>query len=102
MTNKPSRLEQEYFAGEEIEKLHRLSEEKHHSEMLHDKAEHQSLHHMKCPRCGQNLHTVRHQFVDIDECKSCGVIVLGKEELDEIIKAESSILRSFVDIFRKG
>lgn len=103
MTNhKNISSEDAYFAAEDAEKLHRLAQEKHKEKELHIQQTQKALHYMKCPKCGDNLRTVQHHFVEIDECPTCGVIVLDKGELDKIIRDETSILKSFVDVFRKG
>lgn len=98
----PSRAEDEFFAREEIEKLHRLHKEKSAAEDEQARAERKAQHWMKCPKCGADLTTVRWRTVDVDKCFSCGVIVLDDGELEKLAGEEhnDSFLGSFVKMFR--
>ena len=45
--------------------------------------------------------TAEHGYVEIDKCPSCQVVVLDAGELEKIVEEEASVLKSFVDFFRK-
>jgi len=87
MSQKNNRFEEEYFAKENLEQRHRLKDSQEREHLIEEKKSKKALHYMKCPKCGEDLHTVQHRFVQIDECKSCGAIVLDKGELEKILEA---------------
>ena len=104
MTEKPSRSEDEFFAREEAEKLHRMHSEK--LKELDQKAvdEQKKLHWMKCGKCGYDLQTIRWRNVDIDKCFRCGVILLDDGELEKLAGKEDSgqFVSSFMGLFKKS
>lgn len=93
-------LETEYFIHENAAKRHRLTEE---ARRRHKKAQDEelrALHHMKCPKCGHDLFTKRLSYIDVDQCSSCGVLVLEHDDIDGFIAEEKSILKAFIDFFK--
>lgn len=98
--SKPSKSEEEFFAREDIEKRYRLHEQKVHERDEQEKNRRKKLHYMKCPKCGDDLHSFRLGYVDVHKCFSCGVYVLESDELERIIEEEKSILKSLVEVFR--
>jgi hypothetical protein len=103
MVDKPTRNEDEFFAREEAEKLHRLHQERlRTSDKAKAEAEKQ-LHWMKCPKCGYGLETIKWRNADIDKCFRCGVIVLDDGELEALAGKESpdGFLSSFSTLFKK-
>jgi uncharacterized protein len=103
MPKKPSESEEEYFAREEAEKLHRLHQEKLKAETSKQREDQKALHWMKCPKCGYSLETLRWRTVDIDKCFSCGVIVLDDGELEKLAGKEEAgqFVSSFMGLFKK-
>jgi ribosomal protein L37AE/L43A len=93
-------LEADYFIREDAVSKHRLSEEhkRQHKKALDEKLK--ALHHMKCPKCGHDLETKRLSYIDIDQCTSCGSIVLAPVDIDRFIAEEKSILKTFIDFFK--
>ncbi|MCA9507185.1 MAG: zf-TFIIB domain-containing protein, partial [Myxococcales bacterium] len=59
-----------------------------------------ALHYMKCPKCGHDLETKRISYVDVDQCSSCGVIVLEPDNVERFIAEERSVLKSLIDFFK--
>lgn len=100
MTQKPSHLEREFFVKEEAEKKHRLHEAQAQERHAKTREERKALHYMKCPKCGDDLKTIRMTFVDVEECPNCGALVLDKGELEKIKNAESGLIKSLVDVFQ--
>lgn len=93
-------LEADYFIREDNASRHRMHEEQ---RRLHKKAhdeELKALHHMKCPKCGHDLVRKRLTYIDVDQCSSCGVLVLEPGDIDSFIAEEKSVLKAFIDFFR--
>lgn len=93
-------LEAEFFIHEESASLHKQHEEhrrKHKKEL--DEAQ-KALHYMKCPKCGHDLVTKRLHYVDVDQCSSCGVLVLEAHDIDRFVTEEKSVLKTFIDFFK--
>lgn len=101
MPAKPSQSEAEFFAREEQEKLHRLSEQKKREEHAKAHEHNRTIHFMKCPKCGSDLKHAKLGLVDVEECTQCDALVLDKGALDKIQVANHSLLKSLVDVFSK-
>lgn len=101
MPIKPHNHEKEFFAREELEKKHRLQEKQKNEIAAKNLNERKQAHFMKCPKCGDDLKTIRISFVDVEECPSCGAMVLDKGELAKLKTADSSILKSLLEVFKK-
>lgn len=93
-------LEAEYFNRENADLKHKIKEEE---RRKHNEKEHEylkALHFMKCPKCGHDLITKRLSYIDVDQCSSCGVLVLASQDVDKFIAEEKSILKTFIDFFK--
>jgi len=101
MSPKPSQSESEFFAREEQEKLHRLSEQKKREEEAKAKESNRNIHFMKCPKCGADLKYAKLGLVDVEECTQCDALVLDKGALDKIKGTNHSLLKSLIDVFNK-
>jgi hypothetical protein len=93
-------LENDYFLQEEA-----LSKHKAHVEQkrVNQKAldeELKALHFMKCPKCGHDLENKRMDFVEIQQCSSCGALVIDADKVEKFIAEEKSILKSLIDLFK--
>lgn len=100
MPVKPSSAEEEYFAREEAEKKRKLALEQKKAVAENERAELKKLHHMRCPKCGMELHTIHYRDLEIDRCFSCSGTWLDEGELEKIAGedrsgAVGSILRLF-------
>lgn len=93
-------FETDYFAREDLAKKHRLSEEKKRQHKKEYDEELKALHFMKCSKCGHDLETKRLSYIDIDQCTSCGAIVLDQDDIEKFIAEEKSILKAFIDFFK--
>jgi|SRR5579871_64821 len=93
-------LEADYFSREEAQSKHRIDGERQrtHKKILDEELK--ALHFMKCPKCGHDLVTKRMSYIDIDQCSSCGVLVLNPEDVDRFVAEEKSILKAFIDFFK--
>ncbi|HXW52721.1 MAG TPA: zf-TFIIB domain-containing protein [Myxococcota bacterium] len=93
-------LEADYFTRESIASKHITDEEERRKQKKAHDEELKALHYMKCPKCGHDLETKRMSYIDIDQCSSCGVLVLKPEDVDRFVAEEKSILKAFIDFFK--
>ncbi len=93
-------FETDYFIREDASSKHKLHQENQKKNKKAHDDELKSLHYMKCPKCGHDLETKRMSYIDIDQCSSCGVIVLEPDNVDRFIAEERSILKSLIDFFK--
>ena len=102
---KPSNLEEEYFAREEIEKKRKLALQQAESLAAAKREELQRLHHMKCPKCGMDLHTVNKGVVELDACFHCHGVWLDKGELETLIarglEKSGGVMKAVLNWFSK-
>ncbi len=103
MTDKPTRNEEEYFAREEAEKLHRLHTDKQRQQTTAEKDAEKKARWMRCGKCGYTLETIRWRNVDIDKCFRCGVILLDDGELEKLAGHEEAgnFLKGFFGAWKK-
>lgn len=83
-TQKPSHPEEEYFAREDVEKKRRLALQVKRETDAVERERLKALHHMRCPRCGMQMHQVQLRGLDVDVCFACGGVFLGRGEIDVI------------------
>lgn len=97
---KGKNLEEDYFIREDLASKHKLKvEHERERKKAHDQ-ELKELHYMKCPKCGHDLLTKRMSYIDIDQCGSCGTLVLAPKDVDRFIAEEKSILKGLIDFFK--
>lgn len=101
MIEKPSEMEDEYFARMEYERRKRVEEGKHNNLEEEQKKKLRELHSMKCPKCGMDLITIDYKGVKIDKCSSCEGIWLDAGELETVTKLEKAGLDKFFSIFHR-
>ena len=96
-TKKSGSGEEEYFAREE-----RARKEKAEVKMQHDEDEaRQTLHYMKCPKCGESLETTVLRDVEIDVCTGCKGVWLDAGEFETLAGAESHVIKDMFAFFTK-
>jgi hypothetical protein len=81
---KPSNVEDEYFAREDIEKKRALAFKQKEQTAESERERLKELHHMRCPRCGMLLQSCRHGDLDIDTCFNCHGVWLDAGELKKL------------------
>jgi Zn-finger nucleic acid-binding protein len=92
-SDKPSRNEDEYFAREEAERLRHLREK----DSAERTARERRSHHLKCPKCGGDLHAETFHGVQIDRCPDCHGMWFDAGEIDLILKEEDAgVLRKIM------
>ena len=82
--DRPSSNEDDFFAREEIEKKRKLALKQADELALKQREELKRLHHMKCPKCGLDLHTLTKGKLEIDTCFNCHGIWLDAGELEQL------------------
>jgi len=95
--DKPSSVEDEYFAREDIEKLHKLALKKAQEMAGKQKEELKKLHHNHCPNCGMDLHDVKRGRVDLSVCFNCQGMFLHKGALEQLIADREGFGAKLVD-----
>lgn len=93
-------LETEHFIREENASKHLLREQQKREHKKAQNEELKNLHYMKCPKCGHDLVSKRLSYIDVDQCSSCGVLVLEPNDIDRFITEEKSVLKTFIDFFQ--
>ncbi len=98
---KPSNEEEEYFAREEAEKRHKIAVEAARATAAEDLEQQRLLHHMKCPKCGYTLETVRFRAVSIDKCFHCNGTWLDSGELEALAGHDDNLLDKIAAVFKR-
>jgi hypothetical protein len=102
---KPSNVEEEYFAREDVEKKHRLAVARASEMAAKEKEALQKLHFMHCPKCGMELHTLKRGSVEIEACFNCQGMWLDKGELEQLMtdheRFGSRLMGAVLNIFER-
>jgi hypothetical protein len=102
--SKPTNPEEEYFLREEIEKKRKLALKQAEETENQRKLELKKLHHMRCPKCGMELHTIEKGKVEIDACFNCQGVWLDAGELEQIVSAgderSGSVMRAVLNFVK--
>ena len=65
------------------------------------KQEAKELHWMHCPKCGQDLVTLKLHGVEVDQCPHCNGMWLDAGELEQVLEREGGgPLKSLIGIFK--
>lgn len=86
MLDKPSKVEDEYFAREDVEKKRKLAFQQAQVMAEQQKEALRTLHLMKCPKCGFDLHTLKRGEVDIETCFNCKGVWLDAKDMEQFQK----------------
>ncbi|MCP4499696.1 MAG: zf-TFIIB domain-containing protein [Deltaproteobacteria bacterium] len=102
MSSTKNKSEEEYFAREEAEKMHRRAEERRKEISADDEKAAKDLHYMSCPKCGHDLQEVTWRSVKVDKCYSCKGVFLDDGELEKLAGEEhnTTFVRDFINIFK--
>lgn len=103
MTSKPGPAEAEYFAREDALKKQKIALEHVKALAAQAREDLRRLHHMRCPKCGMELSTIRFADVDIDRCFSCNGTWLDAGELEKIAdhpERAGAVMRSVLNLFK--
>jgi hypothetical protein len=101
MDAKPSSNEEEYFARREMEIRRQMAAERDAALLESEREQQRTLHHMRCPKCGMELHEISFGDVHVDKCFSCEGIWLDAGELATLKSKEGGLVNRLFDVFRK-
>lgn len=93
-------FETDYFLRENESSKYRMREDNLRREKKAIEDKNKALHYMKCPKCGHDLVKKQMTLIEVDQCSSCGVLVLKPDDIDKFISDEKSILKSLIDFFK--
>lgn len=82
--------EDEWFARLDAEKRRRIAVASADQDAVARAAELKALHHMHCGKCGQPMLTRRFKTVEIEQCPSCGAVLLDPGELELLAGADQA------------
>lgn len=103
MPQKPSESEEEHFARLEMERRKELAARRAAEMAVEEREKLKTLHFMRCPKCGEELGTLRLRGVSVDNCASCGGLWLDAGELDELVaNADNGVLGKLRGIFKSS
>ncbi len=85
---KHTKLEDDYFAAEDVEKKRKLAHRVQKETEAAERARLKALHHMRCPKCGMQLQEVKYKGIHVDVCFSCNGIFLDRGDLEHIVRSE--------------
>lgn len=95
--------EDEYFKRIEEEQKAKLREKVAAKEAEASKAELKELHWNKCGKCGTDMDTKVFRGVEIEQCPSCGAVLLDPGELEQLAGADNTaVFTSFFSMFGSG
>jgi uncharacterized protein len=84
MLDKPSKEEDEYFAREDIEKKRKLAFQQAQVMAEQQREALKKLHHMKCPKCGLDLHPLKRGGVNLETCFNCQGVWMDAGDLEHL------------------
>jgi hypothetical protein len=103
--SKPSNTEDEYFAREDVEKMHKLALQRAAEMAEQERRDLEKLHHGHCPNCGMELHVLKRGKVDVQTCFNCQGVWLAKGQLERIMNEHerfgSRLVTAVLDIFER-
>jgi len=103
-TNKPSHVEDEYFAKEEVERKRKLALQLMKETSAAEAQRLKDLHYMRCPACGHQLQEVTLRGVPVDVCFACQGVFLAHGELkqfqDQIAAGKRGLVAAILNWFR--
>jgi uncharacterized protein len=103
---KPSNQEEDYFKREEIEQKRKLAHKQAEALATQQREALKALHHMKCPKCGLDLQTLKQGSVEIDTCFNCKGIWLDAGELEQLGAHAShkapSVMSAVLNLFKRS
>ena len=91
--------EDEYFARQEIERKKQWEAERASKMAQEEKQRLKDQHHMKCPKCGMDLHTIDYRGLSLDRCVSCNGTWFDAGELDQLLAQDEGFLGKMKTFF---
>ena len=88
--DKPSKAEDEYFARQEFERRKKWAAEQAAKTSREEKEKLKALHYMKCPKDGNDLHTIEVHGVKVDQCGVCNGTWFDAGEVEMLSNPKNS------------
>ena len=99
--DKPSRAEDEYFARQELERKKQWEKERIGKMQTEERERLRELHHMKCPKCGMDLHHIDFAGIELDRCVSCNGTWFDAGEMEQLLEEKNrGIMGKLGSLFR--
>lgn len=98
---KPSQSEEEYIARQEALVRYTLAVHKARQQERAQREAQARLHHMKCPKCGNDLESIVFRGVTVDKCFRCNGSWLDASELEQLAGHGGDLVRRIAEIFRR-
>lgn len=100
MSDAKRTAEEEYFAKMNLENEAKLAAEVAAEKAKAERAQQKALHHLRCGKCGGELHTKEYRGVQIDICADCGAVLLDQGELETLAgHDESGVIAGLKSLF---
>jgi uncharacterized protein len=100
MPVKPTDQEEEFFARQDFERMKDKEEQRARDLASAEKQRLQTLHYMRCPKCGMQLVEIDYRGIKIDRCTACDGVWLDAGELEQIAKLDVPLMNKFFTIFK--
>ena len=89
MPDERGRLKEEHhFREQDRELIAKLRAKADEERRQRERAHHQKLHWMRCPKCGQEMQEVQRGPLFVDQCAECGGLYFDAGELEILLAAE--------------
>lgn len=100
---KPSKNEDEYFLRKELERKKEWEKERAAKMKSEERETLRQLHHMKCPKCGMDLHPIEISGIKLDRCVSCNGTWFDEGEIEALAKGnEGGSLSRIRSLFQRS
>jgi hypothetical protein len=93
-------FESEFFGKVEFDKLKKIAEEKHAKVEQEEREKLKKLHHMHCPKCGMEIHSIYVKEFCVDKCFCCQGAWLDAESLDKLLGKESHVMERILSLLK--
>ena len=98
-------LEEEYFAREDIEKVHKLAVKRASELKAKEREALKALHFHHCPNCGMDLHPLKKEHAEVWACFNCQGMWLDKGQLGMLMNEHerfgSRLITAVMNIFER-
>ena len=101
MIEKPTEVEEEYFARMEYERRKKVEEERQNKLAVEEKKRLRELHFLRCPKCGMQLLEIDYKGIKVDKCSECEGIWLDAGEMEAASRLEKAGLDKLFSVFQR-
>lgn len=99
---KAAPFENEYFAREDAERLRKLAHTLRKQLEVAERERLRDLHWMRCPRCGDEMHSATYRGMTAELCRNCRGIFLDEHELAHLARPSAhGVMSGILNWFRQ-